>query len=80
MLRAVLAVARAHGLDVVAEGVEHADELTTLVALGVDTVQGFMLGRPGPTLPIRGRRPGTGQQPVVPDSRLPHRVTSAASA
>lgn len=80
VLQAVLAVARAHGLDVVAEGVEHAEELTTLVALGVDTVQGFMLGRPGPTLPIRGRRPGTGQQPVVPDTRLPHRVTSAASA
>ncbi len=81
VLKAVLAVARAHGLDVVAEGVEHAEELTTLVALGVDTVQGFMLGRPGPTLPIRGRRPGTGQIPVtVPDTRLPHRVTSAASA
>lgn len=66
VLKAVLAVAAAYGLDVVAEGVEHADELTTLVALGVETVQGFMLGRPAPTLPIRGRRPETGIVPVVP--------------
>jgi diguanylate cyclase (GGDEF)-like protein len=80
VLQAVLAVARAHGLDVVAEGVEHAEELQTLVALGVGTVQGFMLGRPGPTLPIRGRRPGTGQIPAITDARLPHRLTSAASA
>jgi len=57
VLRAVLAVARAHGLEVVAEGVERAEELTTLVGMGVGVVQGFMLGRPAPTLPIRGRRP-----------------------
>jgi EAL domain-containing protein (putative c-di-GMP-specific phosphodiesterase class I) len=56
------------------------EELQTLVALGVGTVQGFMLGRPGPTLPIRGRRPGTGQIPAITDARLPHRLTSAASA
>lgn len=73
VLRAVLAVARAHGLDVVAEGVERAEELTTLVGMGVDTVQGFMLGRPAPTLPIRGRRPGTGEIEVVTPGRLPQR-------
>ena len=80
VLQAVLAVARAHGLEVVAEGVECAEELTALVAMGVGTVQGFMLGRPGPTLPIRGRRPGTGSRPPVPDPRVPHRLMPAASA
>ena len=75
VLRAVLAVARAHGLDVVAEGVERAEELTTLVNMGVETVQGFMLGRPAPTLPIRGRRPGTGEiDGVALDERLPQRL------
>jgi diguanylate cyclase (GGDEF)-like protein len=80
VLQAVLAVARAHGLEVVAEGVECAEELETLVAMGVTTVQGFMLGRPAPTLPIRGRRPGADQHTGVADARVPHRLTSAASA
>ncbi|GEN78865.1 hypothetical protein N867_10960 [Actinotalea fermentans ATCC 43279 = JCM 9966 = DSM 3133] len=84
VLRAVLAVARAHGLDVVAEGVERAEELTTLVGMGVDTVQGFMLGRPAPTLPIRGRRPGTGEiEAVTPErlpQRLPHQMSPAAGS
>lgn len=82
VLRAVLAVARAHGLDVVAEGVERAEELTTLVDMGVGTVQGFMLGRPAPTLPIRGRRPGTGEIEAVNVASLPQRqqpLTPAAT-
>ena len=37
----------AHGLEVVAEGVERAEELHALVSMGVGTVQGYMLGRPG---------------------------------
>lgn len=78
VLQAVLAVAKAHDLEVIAEGVEQAEELTALVAMGVQTVQGFMLGRPAPTLPIRGRRPG--QCEVVPEARLPHQLTPAASA
>ena len=57
VLRAILALAEAHGLDVVAEGVERAAELTALMDLGVGMVQGHMLGRPSATVPIRGRRP-----------------------
>ncbi len=82
VLRAVLAVAQAHGLEVVAEGVERAEELTTLVSLGVSTVQGFMLGRPAPTLPIRGPRPGTHVAHVeeIGAHHLPHRLAPVASA
>jgi EAL domain-containing protein (putative c-di-GMP-specific phosphodiesterase class I) len=36
---------------VVAEGIETAAELTTLRELGVDSAQGFFLGRPAP-LPV----------------------------
>ena len=79
VLRAVLAVAQAHGLEVIAEGVERAEELTALMNMGVGIVQGNMLGRPAPTLPICGRRPGTGQLPAV-DALLPRRLTPAASA
>ena len=36
------------GMEVVAEGIETEAELDTLRALGVETGQGFLLGRPGP--------------------------------
>jgi EAL domain-containing protein (putative c-di-GMP-specific phosphodiesterase class I)/DNA-binding NarL/FixJ family response regulator len=36
------------GMEIVAEGIETAAELETLRALGVETGQGFLLGRPGP--------------------------------
>lgn len=57
VLRAILALADAHGLEVVAEGVERAAELTALIDMGVPVVQGHMLGRPSARVPVRGRRP-----------------------
>jgi DNA-binding NarL/FixJ family response regulator len=44
---ALIAFARQMGIAVVAEGMETAAELTTLLDLGVDYGQGFFLGRPG---------------------------------
>jgi EAL domain-containing protein (putative c-di-GMP-specific phosphodiesterase class I) len=43
---ALVAFGRDIGAQVVAEGVENADELDTLVNLGVSWVQGYHLGRP----------------------------------
>jgi len=40
------------GMEVVAEGIETEAELNTLRALGVETGQGFLLGRPGPIPPL----------------------------
>ena len=56
VLRAILALADAHGLDVIAEGVERVSELTALVDLGVTRVQGNLLGRPSASLPVRFTR------------------------
>lgn len=39
--------ARLGGAGLIAEGIEHIEELSALVELGVDSVQGFLLGRPG---------------------------------
>lgn len=39
--------ARLGGAGVVAEGIEHIEELSVLIDLGVDSVQGFLLGKPG---------------------------------
>ncbi|HEY3438411.1 MAG TPA: EAL domain-containing protein [Actinotalea sp.] len=76
VLRAILTLAEAHGLEVIAEGVERVDELTALVAMGVTTAQGNMLGRPAATLPLPGRTP------CLPQWRIPRprTLTPAGSA
>lgn len=45
---ALIAFARETGSELVAEGVETEEELDTLRSLGVNIVQGFLLGRPQP--------------------------------
>jgi len=45
IIEAAVSLAGAFGLEVVAEGVEQEAQLQTLVALGVDRVQGYLLGR-----------------------------------
>jgi len=45
---ALILFARETGSKVVAEGVETVSELRTLRALGVNEVQGYLLGRPAP--------------------------------
>jgi len=57
VLRAIVGLAEAHELEVIAEGVEQASQLTALVELGVSRVQGNLLGRAAPGLPVRGPRP-----------------------
>ncbi len=59
-VRAIMALADHHGLDVVAEGVESAADLQILVDLGVQRAQGNFVGRPAPGLPVRGARPRPG--------------------
>ena len=47
-MAAILALARALGMDVVAEGIETEEQRNALVALGCEYGQGFLLGRPAP--------------------------------
>ncbi|MGE7413438.1 putative bifunctional diguanylate cyclase/phosphodiesterase [Methylobacterium tarhaniae] len=48
LIQAVLGLGRALGLEVVAEGVETAEDLVALRALGCPLLQGYHLGRPAP--------------------------------
>ncbi|WP_246117242.1 putative bifunctional diguanylate cyclase/phosphodiesterase [Cellulomonas composti] len=73
VVRAIVELAGTHNLEVVAEGVERASDLATLVELGVRRVQGNFLGRAMPSLPVRGPRPGSIEETrplrVVPEPR-----------
>ena len=51
VVRAILSLARAYGLDVVAEGVERIEQLEVLAELGVPNLQGYLLGRPSLSVP-----------------------------
>jgi diguanylate cyclase (GGDEF)-like protein len=48
LVRAIIALARALGLKVIAEGVESEGQLAALRELGCDAAQGFLLARPMP--------------------------------
>jgi EAL domain-containing protein (putative c-di-GMP-specific phosphodiesterase class I) len=48
IVRSMIDLGHNLGLEVVAEGVEHADDLPTLAALGCDRVQGYHIARPMP--------------------------------
>lgn len=59
IVRAIVGLSRELGVEVLAEGIETEDELDTLVGLGVQKIQGFLLGRPAleaaetlPAIPI----------------------------
>ena len=46
VVRAVVSMAKALGADLVAEGVERAEERDCLAELGCDYAQGYLIGRP----------------------------------
>ncbi|MEP7018989.1 MAG: EAL domain-containing protein, partial [Actinomycetota bacterium] len=59
IVRAIVSLARAYGLDVVAEGVERIEQLEVLAELGVPHLQGYLLGRPSLSIPQRVDLSGT---------------------
>ena len=53
VVRAIIALAEAYGLDIVAEGVETLEQLDVLTSLRVPNLQGYLLGRPSLYVPTR---------------------------
>lgn len=60
LVRAIISLAHNLGLRVVAEGVEHADEMAFLRSVDCEFAQGFYCARPGPVADIVSRRDRTG--------------------
>jgi EAL domain-containing protein (putative c-di-GMP-specific phosphodiesterase class I) len=77
LVTALLGYAQQTGGHLVAEGVETAAELETLRVLGVELVQGYLLGRPGPPWPEAElgalREPESGRQRSGPGRVAPSR-------
>ncbi|HVU71833.1 MAG TPA: EAL domain-containing protein [Mycobacteriales bacterium] len=74
VIAAVLTLARALGCAVVTEGIEDAQQLGRVIALGTDAVQGYLLGRPMPAEQadalVRAAvpRPRTSREDLVPSA------------
>jgi EAL domain-containing protein (putative c-di-GMP-specific phosphodiesterase class I) len=51
LIRSMTTLCKEMGMTVVAEGVETREERTTLVDIGCDLLQGFLLARPGRPFP-----------------------------
>lgn len=49
LLRAITGFSKDAGIPMIVEGIETEDELSTVTALGVHLVQGYLVGRPSPT-------------------------------
>jgi diguanylate cyclase (GGDEF)-like protein len=52
VLTSLVGLARRWGALTIAEGVETAAQLRTILGLGIDAGQGYLLGRPGPLAPL----------------------------
>jgi EAL domain-containing protein (putative c-di-GMP-specific phosphodiesterase class I) len=70
VVRAVLSLAEAHGLEVIAEGVERRSQLSALIALGVPMVQGHLVGRPRADVPLRASNAPTQRVGTSPVRRV----------
>ena len=51
VVRSMIELSRGMGIEVVAEGVETADERDTLIELGCDLLQGYLFAKPGKPFP-----------------------------
>jgi len=50
VVRSIVGIAREFGLLTTAEGVEDAETRSRLIELGVDQLQGYLIGRPAPVV------------------------------
>lgn len=66
LVAALVAFTRQTGASMVAEGVETASERDTLVALGIDAMQGYLIGRPSPAPSVAHRPAPPHASPMTP--------------
>ncbi|NNH68251.1 EAL domain-containing protein, partial [Rhizobium laguerreae] len=65
LIEAMIKMARAKGLKTTAEGVETDEQSDALVALGCDSLQGFLISRPLARAAVVDLYNGAGKQPCT---------------
>jgi EAL domain-containing protein (putative c-di-GMP-specific phosphodiesterase class I) len=84
LVRGIIALAHNLGLQVVAEGVETAQQLALLNTLGCDIIQGFFLHRPMPVEAfeelLRSKHPITELAEALSENQLSRLIPSASPA
>jgi EAL domain-containing protein (putative c-di-GMP-specific phosphodiesterase class I)/GGDEF domain-containing protein len=75
LVKSTVDLAHSLGLKLVAEGVETAETLAVLAAMGCDVAQGYHIARPMPLRALDAFM--TAEEPKVPGARLPVRATRA---
>jgi EAL domain-containing protein (putative c-di-GMP-specific phosphodiesterase class I) len=61
----IIALGKTLGLDVLAEGVETEGQLRELIAMGCDSCQGYLIGRPVPAAEFERQAMGAAGKPHV---------------
>ncbi|CAG9253558.1 sensor domain-containing protein [Paraburkholderia caribensis] len=74
MIEAMVALARALGMETIAEGVESEEQLAFVRKLGCDAAQGYFIGRP---VPAAGIEPYTKMQSTARATSLPDKTVAA---
>ena len=78
LVQAILGIGRSFGIDVVAEGVETAEEAALLLAYGCHVVQGFYFGHPMSTAALRDWTEARFRRNLLPAEFTAARETSRA--
>jgi EAL domain-containing protein (putative c-di-GMP-specific phosphodiesterase class I) len=65
IVRVIIALAQSMGMNVLAEGIEHADQAGFLLANGCELGQGYWFARPMPAEQIDWLRAPDFRQPVI---------------
>jgi diguanylate cyclase len=63
IIQAIIALGKTLGMRIVAEGVETPQQQALLTRLGCDTLQGYLLGKPGPADMLQGEAAHPGKAP-----------------
>lgn len=66
IVRAIIGLGKGLGMAIIAEGVENETQMKLLLAEGCDTIQGYLVGRPGPIELFAGTAFGTARE-LSPD-------------
>lgn len=80
IVRAIVAMAKALGITVVAEGIEQESQMQFLREIGCDRAQGYLLARPAPAYQIQRTAPGVRSELQAAHQHLFHQTNNTLAS